>query len=70
MSYFKKLFQTEGADPNSEVVESIQARVTERMNASLTRQFSPLEIREALFDIDPGKAPGADGMTAGFYQKY
>lgn len=24
----------------------------------------------ALFDIDPGKAPGADGMTVGFYQKY
>ncbi|KAG5525263.1 hypothetical protein RHGRI_031816 [Rhododendron griersonianum] len=30
VSYFQNLFQTEGANPNSEVVESIQARVTER----------------------------------------
>ncbi|KAF7143851.1 hypothetical protein RHSIM_Rhsim05G0174100 [Rhododendron simsii] len=70
VNYFQSLFQTEGANPNNEVVESIQARVTDQMNTSLTRQFSPLEIRQALFDIDPSKAPGADGMTAGFYQKY
>lgn len=27
-------------------------------------------MKEPLFDMDPSKAPGADGMTAGFFQKY
>ncbi|KAF7140800.1 hypothetical protein RHSIM_Rhsim06G0055700 [Rhododendron simsii] len=70
VQYFQKLFQSEGTSQSSEVVDSIQARVTEQMNNSLTRQFSTMEIRQALFDMDPSKAPGADGMTAGFYQKY
>ncbi|KAG5550632.1 hypothetical protein RHGRI_015544 [Rhododendron griersonianum] len=38
VNYFQSLFQTEGANPNSEVVDSIQARVTDQMNVSLTRQ--------------------------------
>lgn len=40
------------------------------MNIAFTRRFSPTEIKSALFDIDPTKAPGAYGMTAGFYQQY
>ncbi|KAF7135314.1 hypothetical protein RHSIM_Rhsim08G0091800 [Rhododendron simsii] len=70
VQYFQTLFQTEGSGQGNAVVDSIQARVTEQMNNSLTRQFSAMEIRLALFDMDPSKAPGADGMTAGFYQKY
>lgn len=40
------------------------------MNRDLTRIFSAGEIKKALFDMDPSKAPRPDGMTTGFYQKY
>lgn len=47
-----------------EVVSGIQARVSDRMNATLARDFTPMVIKQALFDMDPTKTPGADGMTA------
>ncbi|KAH7847914.1 hypothetical protein Vadar_031561 [Vaccinium darrowii] len=70
VQYFHQLFQSEGTNHIPEVVDTIKARVTEQMNQSLTRMVTYSEIRQALFDIDPTKAPGTDGMTAGFYQKY
>ncbi|KAF7141279.1 hypothetical protein RHSIM_Rhsim06G0152200 [Rhododendron simsii] len=34
------------------------------MNATLAKDFTPMEIKQALFDMDPTKTPGADGMMA------
>ncbi|KAH7863936.1 hypothetical protein Vadar_023809 [Vaccinium darrowii] len=70
VQYYQGLFQSDGADQVSEVVDTIKARVNYQMNQSLTRPVSYPEIQQALFDIDPNKAPGSDGMTAGFYQWY
>ena len=36
----------------------------------LSRQTNPEEIKLVLFDMDPYKAPGVDGLQAFFYQKY
>lgn len=68
--YFQNLFQSEGIANVSEVVGSIESRITDNMNVALTKNFSIGEIKQALFDIDPTKALGADGMTVGFYQPY
>lgn len=52
------------------MVGTIKARATDQMNTSLTRPVGVAEICAALFEMDPNKAPGSDGMTVGFYQKY
>lgn len=35
----------------------------------INSDFKPEEIKRALFDMDPFKAPGPDGFPAGFYQQ-
>ena len=44
--------------------------VTSEMNHDLHRPFSNEEVRVALFQMHPSKAPGPDGMSTLFYQKY
>lgn len=38
------------------------------MNDKLYRPFSREEIRKALFDLNPSKAPRPDGFTTLFFQ--
>jgi hypothetical protein len=35
----------------------------------LLEQFSPEEIKEVVFGMEPNKAAGPDGFNAEFYQK-
>ncbi|KAL9683131.1 hypothetical protein QQ045_014947 [Rhodiola kirilowii] len=42
--------------------------VTDEMNAMLTAPFTKGEVKRALFQMHPTKAPGLDGFSALFYQ--
>ncbi|KAH7841773.1 hypothetical protein Vadar_034198 [Vaccinium darrowii] len=70
VDYFQNLFQSEGTFNVEEVLCTIQGQVTDQMNVMLTKEVNRAEIQKALWDMNPTKALGADGMTAGFYQTY
>lgn len=53
-----------------EVIDCIESRITENQNAELLKEVSEDEVKFAVFQMDPDKAPGPDRMTPAFYQKH
>ncbi|KAL5574544.1 hypothetical protein UlMin_016243 [Ulmus minor] len=45
-------------------------KVTPQMNEQLDQVFGPEDVKEAVFQMAPTKSPGADGMSAIFYQSF
>ncbi|XP_031111969.1 uncharacterized protein LOC116015942 [Ipomoea triloba] len=68
-SYFVNLYKKE----RSSNIYMLQPRKFPRLADSeweeVNAPFHPDDIKQALFDMAPCKAPGPDGYTAGFYQK-
>nr|XP_020159783.1 basic proline-rich protein-like [Aegilops tauschii subsp. strangulata] len=52
------------------VLDSVPARVTAEMNNGLTAPYTPNEVKNALFQMYPTKAPGPDGYPAHFFQRH
>lgn len=52
------------------VFHGFNERVSEDMNAYLTKDITEEEIKEAIFDIGPHRAPGPDGFPAVFYHQH
>ena len=69
IDYFNNIYAlaSSGID---EVIDAIPTRVTEEMNENLNKSFTREEVAIALKQIHPTKAPGPDGMSTIFYQKY
>lgn len=47
-----------------------QIRLTEEDKCNLAEMVSPVEIKEALWSMKAYKAPGSDGLHAGFFQRF
>lgn len=68
--YFNNLFTASETRDRDEAFRYITASVTHDMNNALTKTPTECEIKEAVFAINPEKAPGPDGMTSLFYQRF
>ncbi|CAA7053967.1 unnamed protein product [Microthlaspi erraticum] len=66
--YFQDIFITRSPDCTATVSQALIPCITEEINNTLIAIPSNEEIRLALFDIHPDKAPGPDGFSASFFQ--
>ncbi|XP_013594673.1 PREDICTED: uncharacterized protein LOC106302786 [Brassica oleracea var. oleracea] len=69
-SYFRQIFESSNPEDIEEALAQIPTTITGAMNDNLTCPVTEWEIKVALFAMHPEKAPGPDGMTAFFYQKF
>uniref|UniRef100_A0A2N9IM41 Reverse transcriptase domain-containing protein n=1 Tax=Fagus sylvatica TaxID=28930 RepID=A0A2N9IM41_FAGSY len=70
VNYFRNIFTTSHPTRIGETLSAVEKVVSEETNQRLLQPFTPEEVRTALVQMHPSKAPGADGMPSFFYQKY
>ena len=69
-SFFQELYSAPDlapVDPNSFTLSVIPKLISEEDNQLLNIPMSIREIKKALFNMAPDKAPRPDGFTARFY---
>lgn len=70
VQYFQDLFHSSGSQSADLLLEGIQTRFTNRMYNSLSKPVTDAEIKHAVKAIKSDSAPGIDGMTGQFFQRY
>lgn len=68
--FFRNLCTSEGTRNLDAVLDTVPVKVTADMNTSLLVPFSEKEVKEALFQMFPTKAPGPDGFPPHFFQRH
>lgn len=68
--FYENLYRTEGVQNMASVIDTVPRRVTDDMNSMLNAEYTQEEIKQALFQMFPLKAPGLDGFPAHFFQRH
>jgi hypothetical protein len=69
-SFYQQLYTSQGAPVMADLLNLVPARVSDEMQMNLDKDFTEEEVKLALFQMHPSKAPGVDGFTAGFFQRH
>lgn len=69
-AFYQNLYQSQGFADASHLLSHVPVKVNEAMNSELTKPYTAAEVKVALFQMAPSKAPGVDGFTTGFYQRH
>ena len=69
-SYFRQIFEASNPEDIEEALSEVSSTITEPMNDNITAPVTEGEVKLALFEMHPEKAPGPDGMVALFYHKF
>ena len=67
-NYFDSLFNAVVCDQIHECLNVVAHQITPDMHQILSSEFTADEIKVALFQMRPTKAPPLDGMNVLFYQ--
>lgn len=69
-TFYESLYASEGVDNMEQVLEHVPQKVTPDMNASLCAPYTNEEVKTALFQMFPTKAPDPDGFPTDFSQRH
>ena len=65
-SFYTNLYASQGYRDMADLLQFVTPRVTTAMKEMLEKDYTADEVRTALFQMAPSKAPVVDGFTAGF----
>lgn len=67
--YFEYLFSTSNPSDMNSMLQLLDCRVKDAMRLDLDRDFSAMDVKNALDQTDVGKSPGPNGLSGSIFKK-